>query len=57
MNAIGAVRVTRGEVAYVEIEIDGKRLAHHFAGRLGAHHSSRPPKAALLSSAEFRKLD
>ena len=27
------------QINYLEIEVDGKRLAHHFVGRLGAHPS------------------
>ena len=43
MNTIKTGRVNRGEVTYVDIEVDGKRLAHHFAGRLGAHPSQLSP--------------
>ena len=37
MNAITTVPAKRAELTYLEIEVDGKLLAHHFAGRLGAH--------------------
>ena len=31
------------KLEYLEIEVDGKRLAHHFAGRLGSHPSHLSP--------------
>jgi hypothetical protein len=39
VNRIALVPATRDSFTYLEIEIDGKPLAHHFAGRLGAHPS------------------
>lgn len=54
MNAIRTVRATRNEVGYVEIEVDGKRLAHHFAGRLGTHPSQLSPLGWRSATAAHR---
>ncbi len=43
MNTIRTVKTTRDEATYFEIEVDGRRLAHHFSGRLGAHPSQLSP--------------
>ena len=43
MNVITTVPARHGERTYFEIEIDGKRLARHFVGRLGAHPSQLSP--------------
>ncbi len=43
MNTIRTVKVTRDKSAYFEIEVDERRLAHHFAGRIGAHPSQLSP--------------
>jgi hypothetical protein len=37
------VKVTRGKATYFDIEVDGKRLAEHFADRHGAHPSQLSP--------------
>jgi hypothetical protein len=42
MNTITIKTETSDGCSCLEIEIDGKRLAHHFAGRLGAHPSRKP---------------
>ncbi len=49
MNSIALVPATHqnrlriqgfgSQINYLEIEVDGKRLAHHFANRLGSHPS------------------
>ena len=39
MNTITLKPATWNDRAYLEIEVDGKRLAHYFAGRQGAHPS------------------
>ena len=39
-----------GGIDYLEIEVDGRPLAHHFGGRLGAHPSSI---AGVRSRVEF----
>ena len=44
MNSFALVPATRGALAYLDIEIDGKALSHHFAGRLGAH----PPQISAV---------
>jgi len=43
MNKISTVRVTRGSLTFLEIEVDGIPLAHHFSGRHGSHPSQLPP--------------
>lgn len=43
MNAIATVPARNGEISYLEIEVDGKPLGHHFAGRLGARPSEVSP--------------
>lgn len=44
VNTISAVTANKGEFTYLEIEVDGKPLAHHFVGRQGAH----PPQISPL---------
>ena len=44
MNSFALVSATHEDWGrYLEIEIDGKRLAHHFADRMGAHPSFLSP--------------
>lgn len=43
-----------GEGIDNEIEIDGKRLAHHFAGRQGAHPAHLSPLGWSSTTAEHR---
>jgi hypothetical protein len=43
MNTIRTIKVTRGKLTYFEIEVDGRRLAHHFAGPSGSHPSQLSP--------------
>ena len=44
LNSFALVPATHEDFGqYLEIEIDGKRLAHHFAGRLGSHPSHLSP--------------
>jgi hypothetical protein len=51
VNTFGVVPASRGELSYFEIEVDGKPLAHHFAGRLRAH----PSQISILGgTAEYR---
>lgn len=39
MNSFALKPAMSKDRSYIEIEIDGKRLAHHFVGRQGAHPS------------------
>ena len=43
MNVIATVPAKKAEITYLEIEVDGRLLAHHFVGRLGAHPSQLSP--------------
>jgi hypothetical protein len=43
VNAIATVRARKAERTYLEIEIDGTLLSHHFAGRAGAHPAQLSP--------------
>lgn len=43
LNTIALVPATHGKRAYLGIEVDGVPLAHHFAGRTGAHPSKVSP--------------
>ena len=54
MNSIALVAATRDKLEYLEIEIDGKRLAHHFVGRLGAHPSHLSPLGWSTAPAKVR---
>lgn len=54
MNAIRTMWVTRSEVAYVEIEVDGNRLTHQFVGRLGTHPSQLSPLGWSSATAAHR---
>ncbi len=54
MNTIKTVKVTRGEATYFDIEVDGKRLAQHFAGRRGAHPSQLSPLGWSSANETYR---
>lgn len=54
MNTIRTVKVIRGEATYFEIEVDEKRLAQHFAGRLGAHPSQFSPLGWSSANRTYR---
>jgi hypothetical protein len=52
LNTIGLIPATRGKLAYLGIEVDGVPLAHHFAGRLGAHPTHLSPLGWSSASAD-----
>jgi hypothetical protein len=54
LNSIDLITATRGKLAYLDISIDGKLLAHHFAGRLDAHPSQISALGWQSSSAEAK---
>jgi hypothetical protein len=54
VNKIVTVTAKKDEIAYLEIEVDGKPLAHHFAGRQGAHPSRISPLGWCSSSPNHR---
>jgi hypothetical protein len=54
VNTIKTTKVTRGNATYFEIEVDGRRLAQHFAGRLGAHPSQLSPLGWSSANETFR---
>jgi hypothetical protein len=56
VNTIATVTASKGNLTYLEIEVDGKRLAHHFAGRLGAHPSQLSPLDWSSSSPAHRAI-
>ncbi len=54
MNTIRTVKITRGKATYFEIEVDERRLAHHFAGRFGAHPSQLSPLGLSSANENYR---
>ena len=54
VNKIVTVTAKKGKIAYLEIEVDGKLLAHHFAGKQGAHPSQISPLGWSSSSPDYR---
>lgn len=52
LNTITLVPATHGKRAYLGIEVDGVPLAHHFAGRLGAHPTLLSPLGWSSASAD-----
>jgi hypothetical protein len=54
VNLIATVSAEKGDLTYLEIEVDGKLLAHHFVGRRGAHPSQLSPLGWSSESAESR---
>jgi len=54
VNLLRIVPASRGEITYLEIEVDGKPLVQHFAGRLGAHPSQLSPLGWRTAAAEHR---
>lgn len=52
MNEIATYPASRGDLAYLEIEVDGKPLAHHFTGRQGTHASPVSPLGWSCSGSE-----
>jgi hypothetical protein len=54
MNTIELTRRTEGVRSFLDIVIDGKPLANHFAGRLGAHPSEISPLGWSSSSPQHR---
>jgi hypothetical protein len=51
LNTIALVPATHGKRTYLEIEVDGVPLAHHFASRTGAHPSHLSPLGWSSASA------
>jgi hypothetical protein len=56
VNTISTVTTSKGELTYLEIEVDGKLLAQHFAGRQGAHPSQISPLGWSSSSHDQRAI-
>jgi hypothetical protein len=54
VNKIVTVTAKKDEIAYLEIEVDGKPLAQHFVGRQGEHPSQISPLGWSSSSRDHR---
>jgi hypothetical protein len=54
VNEIVTVAAKKNGIAYLEIEVDGKPLAHHFSGKQGAHPSRISPLGWSSSSPDCR---
>jgi hypothetical protein len=54
LNTIALVPATHGRLAYLGIEVDGVSLAHHFAGRLGAHPTHLSPLGWSSASVDVK---